>query len=65
MFKRTVNGYIFGGKHRLVKKVTLSAVNQLKDDFAREEKILRLLRHPYLTKVSHVKCTASAKLKSY
>lgn len=51
LFRHTINGNIFAGKYRLVKKVTGSAVKRLKEDFAREDQIMKLLRNPYLTKV--------------
>lgn len=50
-FKKTVNGYIFGGKHRLVKEVKYKAMEHLRQDMERQDKIMKLLRYPYLTKV--------------
>lgn len=50
-FKKTVNGYIFGGKHRLVQQVKYKAMEELKQDFERQDKIMKLLRYPYLTQV--------------
>lgn len=51
LFKDTVPGHIFRGKRRLVKRVSIRAMETLKREFERQEKIMLLLRHPYLTVV--------------
>ena len=52
LFKKTVPGHIFRGKRRLVKPVSLKAMETLRNEYDRQEKIMLLLRHPYLTVVS-------------
>ena len=49
LFKNTVPGHIFRGKRRLVKPVSKKAMETLRLDFERQEKIMLYLRHPYLT----------------
>lgn len=51
-FKDTVPGHIFRGKRRLIKPVSRKAMETLQRDYDRQEKIMLLLRHPYLTVVS-------------
>ncbi|XP_037958786.1 ribosomal protein 63, mitochondrial [Teleopsis dalmanni] len=48
-FKKTVPGHIFRGKRRLVKPVSKRAMETLKRDYERQEKIMLILRYPYLT----------------
>ncbi|XP_013116774.1 uncharacterized protein LOC106094132 [Stomoxys calcitrans] len=58
LFKDTVPGHIFRGKRRLVKPVSLRAMETLRREYEREDKIMLLLRHPYLTveeSAGHVK----------
>lgn len=50
-FKATVPGHIFRGKRRLVKPVSLKAMDTLQREYERQEKIMLLLRHPYLSVV--------------
>lgn len=52
LFKDTVPGHIFRGKRRLVKPVSRKAMETLQREYEREEKVMLLLRHPYLTVVS-------------
>lgn len=52
LFKKTVPGNIFRGKNRLVKPVTYSAMEHLRQEFDRQDKVMELLRYPYLTRVS-------------
>lgn len=54
LFKDTVPGHIFRGKRRLIKPVSLKAMETLRHDYERQEKIMLLLRHPYLSVVSVV-----------
>ncbi|XP_058443085.1 large ribosomal subunit protein mL63 [Malaya genurostris] len=49
LFKKTVNGHIFRGKNRLVKRVTANAVQTLRQDYERTEHNMALLLNPYLT----------------
>lgn len=51
-FKRTVPGHIFKGKHRLVKRVSKNAMENLVKEYERQDKVMHLLRYPYLTSVS-------------
>ncbi|KAI9590346.1 ribosomal protein 63, mitochondrial [Glossina fuscipes] len=48
-FKKTVPGHIFRGKRRLVKPVGRRAMETLRREYEREEQVMLLLRHPYLT----------------
>lgn len=50
-FKQKWAGNIHTGKYRYVPKVTLKAMNIVRAEYARQEKVMALLRHPYLTKV--------------
>ena len=52
LFKKTVNGHIFRGKDRLVRRVGKRAMENLRNEYERQEKNMLLLRHPYLTPVS-------------
>lgn len=54
LFKDTVPGHIFRGKRRLVKPVSRKAMETLQREYEREEKVMLLLRHPYLTVVSYL-----------
>ncbi|XP_016939037.1 large ribosomal subunit protein mL63 [Drosophila suzukii] len=49
MFKKTVPGHIFRGKRRLVKPVSQRAMDTLTREYERQEQVMLLLRHPYLT----------------
>ncbi|EDV92070.1 ribosomal protein 63, mitochondrial [Drosophila grimshawi] len=49
LFKKTVPGHIFRGKRRLVKPVSKQAMDTLTREYERQEHIMFLLRHPYLT----------------
>ncbi|KAJ6636243.1 hypothetical protein Bhyg_14831 [Pseudolycoriella hygida] len=49
LFKKTVSGHIFRGKNRLVKPVSRAAMDKQILEYDRQEKIMRLLRYPYLT----------------
>ncbi|XP_052869678.1 ribosomal protein 63, mitochondrial [Anopheles cruzii] len=49
-FKKSVNGHIFRGKHRLVKRVTHSSMATLVREYEQTEANMKLLLHPYLTK---------------
>lgn len=51
-FKRTVPGHIFRGKYRLVKLVSKRAMETQVKEYQRQDKIMHLLRYPYLTVVS-------------
>lgn len=51
-FKKTVPGHIFRGKHRLVKPVSKNAMATQILDYQRQDKVMHLLRYPYLTVVS-------------
>lgn len=53
-FKKTVPGHIFRGKRRLVKPVSRRAMDTLRREYEREEQVMLLLRHPYLTVVSAI-----------
>lgn len=53
-FKSTVPGHIFRGKRRLVKPVSKRAMETLTREYERQEQIMFLLRHPYLTLVSKI-----------
>lgn len=55
LFKKSVNGHIFRGKDRLVKRVSQRAMDTLRKEYDRQEKNMILLRHPYLTPVSIIK----------
>ncbi|KAH8275706.1 hypothetical protein KR044_009952 [Drosophila immigrans] len=48
-FKKTVPGHIFRGKRRLVKPVSKRAMDTLTREYERQEQIMFLLRHPFLT----------------
>ncbi|XP_064546635.1 large ribosomal subunit protein mL63 [Drosophila montana] len=48
-FKKTVPGHIFRGKRRLVKPVSKRSMDTLTREYERQEHIMFLLRHPYLT----------------
>jgi len=48
-FKKTVTGHIFKGKYRLVRPVSKKAMDSLVDEYKRQDKIMHLLRYPYLT----------------
>lgn len=50
-FKKSVNGYIFRGKNRLVKPVSKRSVKTLHKEYEMQERNMLLLRHPYLTVV--------------
>jgi hypothetical protein len=50
------NGHIWRGKDRLSKPVTISDVQQLRNDFEIQEKNMFYLRHSYLTPVSPRYC---------
>lgn len=52
LFKKSVNGHIFRGKDRLVKRVSKIAMQTLRNEYDRQEACMLLLRHPYLTPVS-------------
>ncbi|XP_012288087.1 uncharacterized protein LOC105703897 [Orussus abietinus] len=43
------HGYLYRGKYRIVKKVTLLDLLRLRFDYERQERNMLLLRHPYLT----------------
>ncbi|CAH1382524.1 hypothetical protein MTP99_006493 [Tenebrio molitor] len=47
--KHMPNGHIWRGKDRLSKPVTISDVQQLRNDFEIQEKNMFYLRHSYLT----------------
>lgn len=49
MFKKTVNGHIFRGKDRLVKRVSKKAMERLRIEYDLMEQNMLYLRHPYLT----------------
>lgn len=51
-FKKTVPGHIFRGKRRLVKPVSRKAMESLRLEYEREDRIMLLLRHPYLSLVN-------------
>lgn len=51
-FKKSVNGHIFRGKYRLVKRVSLQAMNTLQKEYEIQDRNMLLLRNPYLTAVS-------------
>lgn len=51
-FKRTVPGHIFRGKYRLVRQVTKADMAAQVKEYERQDKIMHLLRYPYLTPVS-------------
>lgn len=51
-FKKTVPGHIFKGKYRLVKPVSKNAMETQIREYQRQDKIMHLLRYPYLTTVS-------------
>lgn len=51
LFKKSVNGHIFRGKDRLVKRVSKNAMDTLVKEYERQEANMLLLRHPYLTPV--------------
>ncbi|KAG4076315.1 hypothetical protein HA402_005758 [Bradysia odoriphaga] len=48
-FKKTVPGHIFRGKFRLVKKITKGAMAAQVREYERQDKIMYMLRYPYLT----------------
>ncbi|XP_030386623.1 ribosomal protein 63, mitochondrial [Scaptodrosophila lebanonensis] len=48
-FKKTVPGHIFRGMRRLIKPVSKNAMESLKREYERQDQIMLLLRHPYLT----------------
>ncbi|XP_001864944.2 LOW QUALITY PROTEIN: ribosomal protein 63, mitochondrial [Culex quinquefasciatus] len=47
-FKKSVNGHIFRGKYRLVKRVTPRSVESLRRDYEQTERNMSLLLKPYL-----------------
>lgn len=49
LFKKSVNGHIFRGKYRLVKRVTPRAVQSLTHDYELTERNMALLLKPFLT----------------
>lgn len=57
LFKKSVNGHIFRGKDRLVKRVSKQAMDTLRNEYDRQEKVMQLLRYPFLTPVRMIyKC---------
>lgn len=48
-FKQKWAGNIYTGKYRHVRKVTHKAMEAIRVEFARQEKVMSLLRHPYLS----------------
>lgn len=48
-FKKSVNGHIFRGKYRLVKRVTPASVQSLQREYEQTERNMALLMKPYLT----------------
>jgi len=48
-FKKTVPGHIFRGKYRLVKPVSKRAIETQVKEYQRQDKVMHLLRYPYLT----------------
>jgi len=48
-FKKSVNGHIFRGKYRLVKRVSKAAMETQIREYERQDAVMRLLRYPYLT----------------
>ncbi|XP_055614255.1 ribosomal protein 63, mitochondrial [Uranotaenia lowii] len=48
-FKKSVNGHIFRGKYRLVKRVTPRAVQTLRRDYEQTEQNMAFLLKPFLT----------------
>lgn len=59
LFKKSVNGHIFRGKDRLVKRVSKNAMETLRNEYERQERNMLLLRHPYLTPVSTPQTSAT------
>lgn len=51
-FKKTVPGSLFRGKNRLVRKVKFAEMEKKRIEYERQEKIMNLLKHPYLSMVS-------------
>ncbi|XP_050082195.1 ribosomal protein 63, mitochondrial [Anopheles aquasalis] len=49
-FKKSVNGHIFRGKHRLVKRVTPRSTASLIREYEQTEANMKLLLYPYLTR---------------
>lgn len=52
-FKKSVPGHIFRGKFRLVKPVGRNSVTATLREYERQDKVMHLLRYPYLTTVSN------------
>lgn len=53
-YRKTPNGNIYTGKHRLVKPVEFADKQKLKDQLEMEERNMFYLRHPYLTTVRNL-----------
>ncbi|ETN64402.1 hypothetical protein AND_003868 [Anopheles darlingi] len=49
-FKKSVNGHIFRGKHRLVKRVTPRSTASLIREYEQTEANMKLLLYPYLSR---------------
>lgn len=54
LLKKSVNGYIFRGKNRLVKPVGQGGIKTLHREYEVQERNMLLLRHPYLTLVRKI-----------
>lgn len=54
LFKQKWPGNIFTGKNRYVPKVTHKAMEQMRTEYARQEQVMLLLRHSYLSKVCSI-----------
>lgn len=64
-FKKTVPGHIFRGKRRLVRPVSRRAMESLRMEYEREDKIMFLLRHPYLSLVGNIFDNLSEQMISF
>lgn len=52
MKRKLYAGHMHRGKYRYVRPVTLKEMNLLREEYARTDRVMKLLVNPYLTKVS-------------
>lgn len=51
-FRQRWPGSMYRGKYRFVPPVKLADINRIKEEYARQERVMVLLRNPYLSVVS-------------
>lgn len=66
LLKKRVPGNLYRGKNRIVAPVKKRHMNEVQEEFDRQDQIMYLLRYPYLTKVSGLDIVIfSTLVKSY